>query len=92
MHMMLCLCSSGRCVLQCCRAGRPLATGRGLTAKVRLQCAGAGVWTRLYTPTLCSTADTERWRHPATAADNVTSNFTSNFGHIGLFLKILDHI
>ena len=29
--------------LQCCRAGRPLATGRGLTAKVRLYC-GAWCW------------------------------------------------
>ena len=44
MHMMLCLCSSGRCVLQHCRAGRPLATGRGLTAKVRLQCAWCWCW------------------------------------------------
>ena len=44
--MMLCLCSTGVCVLQHCRVGGPLplATGGGLTAKVRLQCAWCWCW------------------------------------------------
>ena len=58
-------------MLQCCRAGDhwPLAGVSLPRSGSSVAGAGAGVWTRLYTPTLCSTADMERWRHPVNTAE-----------------------